>query len=279
MNQKELGPEQPSLRRYVKISVIAHGLLFLALTVQSTFFSEAPLPLEKAIRVDIVGLPDKIQEESPAPIAEQPAPEVEQPQKEEAPQPEPPKPEVPKPVAKVEAPAPKLPPLKTRDKDLDAINLDKAKTKQQQALARLKQMEALEEIQKQVERDSKKKAVQAASQVKYKGNVLNAGSELTGVNKLQAEGYIDDITKHILANWTAPAYYRNRNLKTRVMVRLDESGYVLGKEIIRSSGNPAFDELVLAAIQKSSPVPAPPAKFSKIASVEGFLISFSPDSI
>jgi colicin import membrane protein len=79
-------------------------------------------------------------------------------------------------------------------------------------------------------------------------------------------------------NWSAPAYFKNRGLKTHVMVRFDENGNILAKDIVKSSGNPAFDELVLVAIQKSSPVPAPPAKFSKIASVEGFLFRFSPDS-
>lgn len=278
---ENLSTENFSFRRYVKISVIFHVLLFLFLTIQATFFTEAPIQFEKAIRVDIVGLPDKVQELPPAaaPVAEAPPAVKPTP----APQPTPPKtetakkPEPVKPTAKLEPVKQKLP---TKPKDPEAINLDKSRNKQKQALEKLKQMEALEAIQQEVESDNKKKIVQAAAaaQVKFKGNVLSSGSDLTGVNKLQAENYTADVYRHIMDNWSAPAYFKNRNLKTHVMVRFDENGNVLAKEIVKSSGNPAFDELVLNAIQKSSPVPAPPAKFSKIAAVEGFLFRFSPDS-
>lgn len=263
---EELSTEKPSLQRYVKFSILFHVGLFLALTIQATFFTEAPIQFEQAIRVDMVGLPDKPQAQlPPAPTAEPAAPA----------KPEMPKKEVAPPVAKVEPVKPKLIP---KAKDPEAINLDHSKSKQKQALAKLKQMEALEEIQNQIDTDAKKKVAHAATQVKYKGNVLNSGTELTGINKLQADNYYADVYNHIMNNWTAPAYYKNRNLKTHVMVRFDENGNVLSKDIVKSSGNPAFDELVLNAIQKSSPVPAPPAKFSKIASVEGFLFRFTPDS-
>jgi colicin import membrane protein len=268
----ESNAENQSLKRYVKFSLIFHVGLFLALTIQATFFSEAPIPFEKAVRVDIVGLPDKVQPPAPAPSApptptpEPPAPPTTMPPKKEP---------TPTPVVKAEPPKPKAP---TKPKEPDAINLDRSKNKQKQALEKLRQMEALEEIQKQVETDNKKKVATAASQVKYKGNVLNSGSELTGLNKLQAEDYYGDVYNHIMNNWSAPAYFKNRNLKTNVMVRLDENGNVLSKDIVKSSGNTGFDELVLNAIQKSSPVPPPPAKFSRIVSVEGIMLRFSPDS-
>lgn len=270
MTEEQAGFENKTFKRYVKVSLILHLGLFLVLTIKATFFTEPPIQFDKAIRVDMVGLPDKVQEIPPAPApapAEPPKPEkVAEVPKEE-----------PKPVAKVEPPKQKMP-AKLKEKDPEAINLEKTKSKQKQALEKLRQMEALDKIQRDLEKENNKKAAQAlAKPVKFKGNVLSSGSELTGVSKLQAATYIGDVHKHILSNWTLPEYLKNRKLRTDVMVRFDEGGNILSKDIVRSSGNPTFDEMVLVAIQKSSPVPTPPAKFSKIATVEGFLFRFSHD--
>ncbi len=257
--------ESLSLKKYVKTSLVIHVAIFLGLTIKATFFTDAPMQLENAIRVDLVGMPDKVPEIPPAPAPEPAAPPKapEMPKKETLPPPVVPKPE---PVKQ----APKT-------KEPDAINLDKTKSKQKQALEKLKQMEALEAIQKDLESEHKKKAAQAAKDVKYKGNVLNAGTELTGINKLQADNYTNDVYKHMKNYWEIPQYIKNNGLSTLVLVRFDEAGNILSKSIVKSSGNQAFDEIVLTAIQNSSPVPPPPGKFAKIASVEGFLFRFRPD--
>ncbi len=258
--------ENLSLKKYIKLSVIAHVVVFLALTIKATFFTDDPILIENAIRVDMVGLPDKIQEAPPASAPATPAEtpkQVEMPKKEPTPPPVVAKPEPVKPTPKV--------------KDPEAINLDKAKSKQKQALEKLKQMEALESIQKDIEAENKKKAAQAASQVKYKGNVLSNGSELTGMNKMQADNYTGEVLRHMKAYWEIPQYIKNNGLSASVLVRFDEAGNILSKTIVKSSGNSAFDDIVLSAVQNSSPVPPPPAKFAKIASVEGFLFRFTPD--
>jgi colicin import membrane protein len=260
--------ENINLKNYVKISMIVHVGIFLALTIKATFFTDPPLVLENAIRVDMVGLPDKIKE-APAPPAPAPAPaappkQVEMPKKEVTPPPVVAKPEPVKPQPKVKEP--------------DAINLSKTKSKEKLAMEKLKQMAALEAIQKDLDAENKKKAAaKAASQEKYKGNVLASGTELTGINKLQADNYTGEVLRHMKNHWEIPQYIKNNSLSTMVLVRFDEGGIILSKSIVKSSGNPAFDEIVLTAIQNSSPVPPPPPKFAKIASVEGFLFRFSPD--
>ncbi len=257
--------ENISLKNYVKISMIVHVGIFLALTIKATFFTDPPIVLENAIRVDMVGLPDKVKEAPPAPEPAAPQPkQVEMPKKEVVPPPVVAKPEPVKPQPKAKEP--------------DAINLNKTKSKEKQALEKLKQMAALEAIQKDLDAENKKKAAaKAVAQVKYKGNVLASGSELTGINKLQADNYTGEVLRHMKNHWEIPQYIKNNSLSTMVLVRFDESGIILSKSIVKSSGNPAFDEIVLTAIQNSSPVPPPPAKFAKIASVEGFLFRFSPD--
>lgn len=256
MNRENRESEDHSLKRYVKISMIVHVGIFLALTIKATFFGDPPIQFENAIRVDMVALPDKIPAELPP---EPPAPTKAEPAVAKA-----------EPV-KIEPAKPKPTP---KAKEPDAINLKKAKNKQKQALEKLKQLEALEAIKKDIENENKEKA---SSQVKYKGNVLSSGSALTGVNKLQAETYIADVHKHMLMNWTLPEYLKKRNLRVVILVRFDTSGNILSKDIIKGSGNPTFDDMVLSAIQKSSPVPSPPAKFARIAEVEGFQFTFRHD--
>lgn len=259
MATEQLGIEQENLNRYVKISVLLHVGIFLLFTVKAVFFMDTPIQFENAIRVDMVGLPDKVAE---LPPMEASAPPTTLP----APTPVEPEPKAVTPPAE----KPKLPPKPKED----AISLEKTKSKQKSAMEKLKQMEALEAIQKEMDRE-KAKAAAAEAAKKYKGNVLAAGTALTGVNKLQVDQYVGTVHQHMIDHWVLPEYMKNRNFRTDVLVRFDEAGNILEKTIVKSSGNQGFDDLVLSAIQKSSPVPAPPGKFTKIASVEGFLFRFS----
>jgi colicin import membrane protein len=250
--------EKDQLRQALKISVALHLAILFGFTARTVFFTDEPIQFEQAIRVDMVGLPDRVEAappEKPDALATTP-------------------PTLP-PVAKPAPPSPKTEAKpKTKEKDPEAINLDKSKSKQKQALEKLKQMDALEQIQKDLESENKKKS---ATKHQYKGNILAPGTALTGVNQLQADAYISSVHEHMMANWYLPEYLKNKDLRTDVIVKFDESGNILSKSIVKSSGNPQFDEFVLAAIQKSSPVPAPPEKFMRISSVQGFLFKFRHD--
>jgi TonB family protein len=60
--------------------------------------------------------------------------------------------------------------------------------------------------------------------------------------------------------WILPPAFRTQALKAHVLVDLDASGNVIGvPEVVRRSGNPWYDEGVVRAIQKASPLPPPPA--------------------
>ena len=248
MTTAQLANEQEKFIPYLKASVLLHVGIFLAFTIQAIFFMEMPIQYEKAIRVDLIGLPEKVSD----PVTETMP--------------------VPTPAPKSEIKV-KLPP---KSAEPEAINLEKTKNKQKSAIEKLKQLEALEAIQKDIEKE-KKAAASSMAKAKYKGNMLSPGTELTGVNKLQAETYIDDVHRHMLNHWTLPQYLKNRNFRTDVLVKFDENGNILEKGVVKSSGNAAFDDFVLAAIQKSTPVPPPPAKFVRISSMQGFLFRFSDD--
>lgn len=64
---------------------------------------------------------------------------------------------------------------------------------------------------------------------------------------------------HVRRSWVVPPGFRTQDLETHVRVRLDRQGRVGGNpEIVRGSGNPWYDEGVVRAILKASPLPPPP---------------------
>lgn len=60
-------------------------------------------------------------------------------------------------------------------------------------------------------------------------------------------------------NWVVAPGHRFEPFETRVIVDIDENGTVRGEpEIVKGSGNPWFDDGVVRAIRKASPLPPPP---------------------
>src|SRR5690606_37374213 len=112
------------------------------------------------------------------------------------------------------------------------------KKKQSKALDQIKALQAIEdEVKKNKESEKKQQPI--------KGNVLAAGTALRGLNKLDYDTYIGDIDQQIKANWVLPEWLANANLRARVLVKIDDRGYVIRKDMILSSNNPTYDSLVL----------------------------------
>jgi TonB family protein len=73
--------------------------------------------------------------------------------------------------------------------------------------------------------------------------------------------------------WAGP----KRSLKALVHFGVKENGEIVGVKIIQSSGDPLYDESVMRAVRKSSPLTAPPENHRKdFADVE---YSFQPDQV
>jgi TonB family protein len=65
---------------------------------------------------------------------------------------------------------------------------------------------------------------------------------------------------HVRRSWVLPPAFRTQALEAHVLVDLDAGGNVIGvPEVVRRSGNPWYDEGVVRAIEKASPLPPPPA--------------------
>lgn len=279
-NFKQDNSQQDELSRGIGVSFAIHAFILSLFTLKAVFFTSPPIDISQAVRVDIVGLPEKLDTSKPlAPKGStQKAPEP------PAPTPEPPKPEVKEAKAEPKAPAPaakpELPKPVVKKQD-DTINLEKVKTQQQSALDKLKAMAALEQIKDEVAQENKRQAEQQAAPKPtsgggqtVKGNMVSPGTSLTGLNKLQHDTYASDLDQHIKQHWTLPEWLARRDFKAKAIVYIDSRGNIIGRRIIASSGNQSFDDEVLQTIDKSAPFPAPPEKFVALVSVDGILIGF-----
>jgi colicin import membrane protein len=237
-----------SLSRPLSFSVAVHLALFAAFFLKMTFFPTEPIQIKRAMRVDLVALPDKVEMPAPKPEIKAPAPVV------SAPKPEAKSP--PKVEKKPKAAAPK------KDK---AKQLEKS---QESAVNRLKAMEALEKLK--AEEESKKKAQE------FKGNQVSKGNSLTGLEQIEYDRYFDQVEQLVYSNWALPEWLANAELRAQALVLVDENGNVVKKKIIKSSGNDVFDAEVMSSIEKSSPFPAPPARLQGVLANQGFIFNF-PD--
>lgn len=263
MNQLEdrIDRQEESINKALGVSLVFHAVLFLVFAIKAIFFAPEKIDFSAAVRVDIVALPDKV-DTTVAP----PAPKAPEAKKTEEAKPEP----KPSPVAKVEKPAPQV------KKEPDTINLNKQqKSKEKAALDKLKAMAALDKIQEDVANEQKKESdAKKTTAAKIKGNVLSAGSALTGLSKLQHDSYIGDLDSHVKQHWALPEWLAKKDYKAQVRVRIDENGNIISRQITKSSGNPSYDAEVLATVDKSAPFPRPPEKFSAIVRIDGILIGF-----
>lgn len=266
---KELENEESGVKRGLAVSFAIHAFILSLFTLKAVFFTPPAIDFSQAIRVDMVGLPDKVaptdltepaaKEPAPAPAAKAEEPAKEAPKKEVK-------------VAEKKAPLPDK-------KDNEALNLEKVKEKQQSALDKLKAMAALDRIKDEVKNAKKETTATSTSGTEegikpIKGNVVTPGNSLTGLAKLEHDNYAGLLDKHIKENWFLPEFLAKRDYKAQVLVKIDKTGNILEKKIIKSSGNPDYDDSVLNTIQKSEPFPAPPERLSAVVAVTGIIIGF-----
>lgn len=95
------------------------------------------------------------------------------------------------------------------------------------------------------------------------------GSAVRGAEFLM---YQTKIVSTIKENWAWPG--QKGSLKALVRFSIKENGEITGMKIAEASGDPAFDESILRALRKSSPLPAPPESYrNDFAQVE---MNFQP---
>lgn len=249
-------PLPGTFERSLMYSGIAHATLAVLLFVRAVIVPSEPIEIRRAIRVDVVDLPRKMTEpEVLAPPASEPIKDL--PKKDE------PKPlEKPKEIAKAhEKPAVKEP---------KKVDLSKSQNK---ALDKLKALSALEKIKNEVSESKKAKAGEKQTAV-IRGNQVNAGNSLSGLDKIEFDRYFDDLHQKVLANWSIPQWLADAPLKAQVQILVDEKGVIIKKTLLKPSGNQIFDGKVMEAVEASSPLPIPPARLVGKLATSGIILNF-----
>ncbi len=253
----------PDFKKSLAISLALHAMVFAFFLVKFIYFSLPILDLSQAISItigdlaDSSRLPEKAEPEAFSNLdkKKEPPPKRVEVQKE-------------KPVAEVKEPVkvqPKVVPTP------DVVSLSKAK--QKSALEKLKKSSALDKIKEDLKNDSISK-LKALEKKSAPPRIIAAGSNLGGLDKLQAGNYLDEIDKSIKQFWSLPQWLLNKSLKARALVKFNMQGQIQSSKIISSSGNSSYDQYCLKAIADAAPFPKVPEKLTEKFSVDGVVIGF-----
>ena len=93
------------------------------------------------------------------------------------------------------------------------------------------------------------------------GAATTPGARASGTASVAPEvaAWLRAARLHVRQAWVLPAGLRHEPLETQVEVELDAQGNVLAEpKVVRRSGNPWYDESVVRAVEKASPLPPPP---------------------
>ena len=211
------------------------------------------------VMVDVwTSLPPSVAVKPPAPTPPPPAP----------PKPEPVRSPPPEPVVK-SPPPPKPPDIALEQKKIEAERLKKQLAAEENAraeAARVAQQKQLAEQQKraqqrqieedeQVRRMADAEAAQAAQQASQAEARAAASRREAAVASVVGQ-FRDQISAKVRGNTRLPDNLVG-NPEVRCLVRLLPTGEVQSVRVTRSSGNAAYDDAVVRAIEKSSPLPLP----------------------
>lgn len=238
--------------RFLVVSLVAHGVVLLAVGLYATFFSGPRVQLDqKPIRATLVRL-GKPRDEKLLPRKEQPRPPP--PKKVEATPtpaaPEPAKVAVPVPGVKPE-PAPKPTPQKGEVQGDDRRN---------------RLFGAFDKLAKPSKQEEE---LEGAEDGDPNGDSATA----------EGERYFGLLSSQVRRNYnvadTIPDDER-LYLKAQVAMRLNRTGEVIEARLAKASGNTLFDSAVLAAVKKASPFSPPPDHLRDTLQKNGIVLEFSP---
>lgn len=233
---------QRQFRRFVAVSAAAHvvlGLLFFIGPIRPT---GKALPVVE--RVELVEALASAPAARPAPAPAPAAP----------PRPKPPPPPLPKVLPKQPAPLPKPKPAAVKPKPEPKVE-PKPEPKPPEAAPEQELEDVLAQLRDEVGQPAPPAPAPTPSPAPAAAGPTGGPGVVVDPETAR---WIREVKIHVTRAWILPAGFRTAAFITVVEVELSATGAVLGTRIVERSGNPWYDESVERAIQKASPVPAPP---------------------
>jgi TonB family protein len=268
-----LDDERRRFRRFLIASVLAHTTLLLLLAFGPSFSRVPQLPA--AITVDLLAAPgpppaskSTSMPKAPKPASAPPAPAPPIAKPEPVPPPAPPPP-VAKPVPPPPSPKAETVLPKEAAKAPEQVKPAPAPVKPAPAPAAPPQPAAkpappqkqssIDDVLSQLRSEAGESApIEEAALAPADVSGTGEGGGALSVSP-EVMAWLKSARIHVRRSWVLTPGFRLEPLATQVRVNLDAAGNVVGEPaIVRRSGNPWYDDSVLRAIQKASPLPAPP---------------------
>lgn len=272
-----LPPEPPAAGRSLVMSLTVHALLVIALTWGLNWNQTQVAPSFEAEVWSAIPTPAAPQAKPPEPKPDpkpEPKPEPEDPP-EPPPPPPPPKPKAPEVNREAEIALAKQ---RQQDKAKAAQAELEAKRKKQEAERKQKleddKKRKLEDERKQkLEAEKKRKADEARKKREAEENrriealrkqqldrvraMAGEASTETRSTQAKASGPSDSWAGRIQGAVLPRITFTEKpgNIKATVKVRLAPDGTIIGQELVKSSGNKAWDDAVLRALEKTGKLP------------------------
>lgn len=184
----------------------------------------------------------------------------------------------PKPTIPDKLPAPLVPLKKAEEPKKEEINIKKevANKKPEPENAKDKMKKALENLKNKVvdedDRPTPKEDNFATADDKKPEGMLS-DQQILSMQATTAYGlYIQTIKETVTSNFIW--YKTGANFVTEVSMKIDPKGLVNNAKVTKSSGDFAYDQAVLRAIQKSSPLPPPPDELLQLFIQDEVQINF-----
>jgi TonB family protein len=279
---------EEKLSRWLFFSLLVHSALIVGLFLMPHLPSSS-VPPAPVYTVDLVG-GERIgannlatepyrapaPKETPTKTVSEPAPPVTEPKKE----PKKEKVEKAEKTEKLEKPKPvekPLPPEKVAVKEPPRKEpaIKESKQTQSEAKADEASLDRVRERLIQSAVDRVKSRTEAPSKAPPAGETISSGTgEGEGAAALGPGGsgggvvkgiefisYRNKVFAIIRDNWAWPG--QRSDLKVTVKFGIRENGEITGIKVVQPSGDPSYDESVLRAVRKSSPLPSPPESYRK----------------
>ena len=240
--------QEPALGRSFLLALGVH-LVLLAIMVFGVRWTNQPA---ESVTVELWDPPPP---PPPAPVVEAPKP----PPPKVEPKPEPkPEPELKKPDIVEKAPPPKPKPKPKPEPKVEPKPAPPKDDKFQQQIMR--EQLALEQKRLEDERrriDEERRRVEEA---RRKAEAERTARELAAAARNKALGeYVNRIRAKVRQNWILPQDLQGNPEAVFRVIQLP-TGEVIEARLVKSSGNPAYDDAVHRAILKSSPLPLPASR-------------------
>jgi colicin import membrane protein len=134
---------------------------------------------------------------------------------------------------------------------------EEAKRKAEAEKKRQEEAKRKAEAERKRQEDEARKAAEQEMQARLAAEQERMATQRRSAMQRMIDEYVLYIQEKVQRSWIRPPS-SGAELSCTVEVRLIPSGEVIDAQIVRSSGNTAFDRSVEAAVFKASPLPVPP---------------------